>query len=272
MSLSHRFVFALAVMLAPAAAQATTTYYQQVFPPPTSGSTIPPWSINMIGGFQGTFSGSFDPGGLRDATSNLPIGRTGPGDAAGTAVFTGIGGAVTQNLRAFYTVDGQPGDHFSSFEPGVDCVNCYLNIWANRQAGGADDVGYFIVGQINNTNTFDWYVSSTPMATPVPNGGVTYQEESLAFNPSAANWNKLTISPTNAVAPIVGPASAIPAGTIDGVGVLMSVTSPAGDFSSWNFSDYRITCGGPAVLVPEPASLVLMACGGLALLWFRRAK
>jgi hypothetical protein len=86
------------------------------------------------------------------------------------------------------------------------------------------------------------------------------------------------MAPSTSVAPVIGAPAVFPAGTIDGVGVLMSVTSgdatSTDQYSSWDFADYRISCGGPVSpnVVPEPASVVLMACGGLALLWFRRGK
>jgi hypothetical protein len=280
MSLRQGFVFSLAavvgVVLIPAVAPAATTLlYKQVFPPPVSGSTIPPWSIDMVGGFQGTYTG-FDATGEHDASTGMPIGRTGPADTLGTALFTGIGGPVTANLRGFFTVDGQPNDTFASFDPTVDCKDCYFNIWARRTGGGLNDTAYFVAGQIDsNTNAMQWYVSTTPMADPVSNGGSAFDLRSLKFDPSAGNWNKLTMAPSTTIAPVLsgGPTS-FPAGSIDGVGVLMSVTSAAtGDqFSSWDFSDYRISCGGPVSpnVVPEPASVVLMACGGLALLWFRK--
>src|SRR5262245_20664327 len=80
--------------------QAAVLKYQQDFsnPAPPQSGAILPWSINMIGGFEGTYSGSFDPMGLRDAATNAPL----PGN---TGVYAGIGGAVTGNLRLFYTVD-----------------------------------------------------------------------------------------------------------------------------------------------------------------------
>ena len=82
---------------------AAVLLYQQVFnpPPPDTSPAIGPWSLNAIGGYSGTYSGGFDANGLRDAATNAPIGRTGPADTAGTAVYTGVGGPVTNNLRAF---------------------------------------------------------------------------------------------------------------------------------------------------------------------------
>jgi hypothetical protein len=262
-----------AVVAAPSASQATVLLYQQVFNPPAAGQSgaILPWSINMIGGFEGTYSGSFDPGGLVDSPSGAPIGRTGPSDPAGTAVYTGIGGAVTGNLRAFYTQAGQAGDTFATIDPSLH-PNLTFNIWANLQSGGANDFGSFIFeGQSGGSRgPKQWYASTSPMAAPTVSAA-QFNLRSLLYNPAAGNWNLLTLDPANAVAPVLGGAAgAIPAGTqIIGVGVLHSVTNPASDFSSWNYADYRITDGA---ITPEPASIVLWACGSVALFWFRRMK
>jgi PEP-CTERM motif len=259
----------VAMAFATSASQATLLY-QQVFNPPAAGQSgaILPWSINMIGGFEGTYSGSFDPGGLVDSPSLAPIGRTGPSDTAGTALYTGIGGAVTGNLRAFYTQVGQAGDTFAAINPALHPTLTF-NIWANLQGGGANDFGSFMFeGQTGGgRGPKQWYASTTPM-TPPTVSGAQFNLESLLYSSAAGNWNLVTLDPANAVAPILGGAAgAIPAGTqIIGVGVLHSVTNPASDFSSWNYADYRIT------EVPEPASIVMLAFGSLALLLFRRAK
>jgi PEP-CTERM motif len=260
-----------AIAAAPSASQAALLY-EQVFNPPAAGQSgaILPWSINMIGGFEGTYDGGFAsanvPPGLVDADTNAPIGRTGPADLAGTALYTGIGGAVTGDLRAFYTVDGQGG--FSAVDPATT-PGLTFGIWANLQGGGASDFGSFIFeGQTGgNRGPKQWYASTSPMAAPTATGA-GFNHRTLLYNGAAGNWNLLTLDGTNAVAPILGGAAgAIPAGTqIIGVGVLHSVTNPAGDFSSWNYSNYQLT------QVPEPASLVLMACAGIALVGFGRCK
>jgi hypothetical protein len=276
MSLRHRFVIALSVLagiaLAASVGRASSLLYQQVFnpPPPDSSPNIGPWNVDAPGGYNGTYSGSFDPGGMRDSATNFPIGRTGPSDTAGTAVYTGIGGAVTANLRAFYTVNGVAG--YSTVDPALN-PNLYFNIWANTQGGGADDHGYFIFeGQSGGSHgPTQWYVATSPMATPTQNQGALMDERSLLYDPSAGNWNLLTIDSTGTTSPVVGGAATIPAGTkLLGVGILQSVTNPANDYSSWNFADYRLTAGGPAQLVPEPASLTLLALGCLALFGIRK--
>jgi hypothetical protein len=239
-------------------ARAAVLLYQQDFsvPAPPQNGAILPWSINMIGGFSGTYSGSFDPMGLRDAATNLPI----PGN---TGVFTGIGGPVTGDLRMFYTVDGQA--NFTSFDPAT-CPGCTFNVYANLQGGGVDDFGRFAIlaGGPGARDPVAWYVSTSPMAAPTSSGAL-FDLRSLPYNPAAGNWNNLTIDPTNAVAPAVGgPAGSLAGLFIKGVGVLHSVTNPANDFSSWNYADYTITC------IPEPTSLLIVVIGATAFTAVRR--
>jgi hypothetical protein len=247
----------LAVSCMACDAQAATLYEQSFADPaPPQSGAILPWSINMIGGFLGTYSGDFDPMGLRDAATMQPI-------SGNTGVYTGIGGPVTNDLRLFYTVDGQAG--FTAFDPAT-CPGCTFNIYANLQSGGVDDVGYFAIqaGGPAPRDPVAWYVSTTPMAMPTSSAAL-FDLRSLVYDPAAGNWNNLTVDPTNAVAPVVGGPSGSLAGLfIKGVGVLHSVTSPDGDFSSWNYAGYSIT------FIPEPATFVSLAIALAGLLIFRR--
>jgi hypothetical protein len=237
--------------------QAAMVLYEQTFadPAPPQNGAILPWSVNMIGGFQGTYSGSFDAMGLRDAVTDQPI-------KGNTGVFTGIGGPVTNDLRLFYTIDGQAG--FTAFDPAT-CPGLTFNIYANTQGGGVDDVGRFAVfaGGPGPRDPANWYVSTTPMGMPTQNQGALFDLRSLLYNPAAGNWNNLTVDTANAVAPVVGgPAGSLAGLYIRGVGVLHSVTNPEGDFSSWNYAYYHITC------IPEPTTIVLLAivlAGGLTM-------
>jgi hypothetical protein len=68
------------------------------------------------------------------------------------------------------------------------------------------------------------------------------------FNPSAGNWNSLTLGTPG----IGAPAGDLSGLLITGVGVVQSLTNPTGDFSSWNYADYRIFS------VPEPAAVALL--------------
>jgi hypothetical protein len=273
-----RIAAIVAIGISASTAHSAVQLYQQVFNPPAPDSTpeIGPWSKNAIGGFNGTYSGAFAATGLIDANGGAPIGRVDALDTAGTAVYTGIGGPVTGDLRAFYTVDGQAG--FTLIDPAA-YPNLNFNIWANLQAGGAEDFGRFIFqGQTGgNRGPKQWYVSTAPMAMPTVSGEF-FNLRSLLYNPAAGNWDLLTLDATNTVAPVVGgPAGALPGDTkITGVGVLHSVTNPAPlpDFSnpdafgSWNYADYRITDGA----IPEPTALLLLTLAAPAAIAVRRRK
>jgi hypothetical protein len=85
----------------------------------------------------------------------------------------------------------------------------------------------------------------------------------------------MTVDPTNTVAPVVGgPAGSLAGLVIKGVGILQSVTSPAPlpdfsnptAFSSWNYADYKVTCG----IIPEPTTFVSLAIALGGALVFRR--
>jgi hypothetical protein len=203
--------------------------------------------------------------GLRDAATNQPIGGNNVpmgGTDPGTALYTGTGGPVTNDLRAFYTVDGVAG--FTTVDPATCPNNLYFNIWAHTQGGGADDHGYFIVhAGPGGRDPSKWYIATSPMATPTQNHGPLFDWRSLLYDPTPGHWNDLTIDPTNTVAPTIGgPAADLTGLKITGVGVLQSVTNPANDFSSWNYADYRITCGA----IPEPGTLMLVVIGATAVL------
>ena len=272
----HRMFIAAALVIgciATGAQGAATLLYEQTFNPPDphpgqSGSILP-WSINMIGGFEGTYNFDFAaPDVLRDADSTQPINGN-------TGVYTGIGGPITGDNRLFYTVDGQAG--YSTIDPATCPNGCYFNVFANTQQGGADDHGYFVINAgLGGRNPSKWYISATPMASPTVNQGSTMNLRSLLYNPAAGNWNNLTVDPTNTVAPVIGgPAGSLAGLLLTGVGVLQSVTNPAPNadfsndaFSSWNYADYRITCGA----VPEPSTILMLALAAPVALMFRRRK
>ncbi len=279
MNCYRTFVAALLAvgLLASSASAAPMLLYEQTFNPPPGGQSgeILPWSVNMVGGFLGTFNYDFAlPDVLRDANSGQPINGN-------TGVYTGIGDSVggpgiTNNMRLMYTVDGQAD--FETINP-ADCPDdLYLNVFANTQAGGADDFGYFVVqAGPGGRDPSQWYISKTPMAAPTVNEGTAMNLRSLLYNPAAGNWENLTVDTTNATAPVnTGGSPDLSGLLITGVGVLMSVTNPAPledfsnatAFSSWNFADYRITCG----IVPEPSALLLLVLSIPAGLLVRRKK
>jgi hypothetical protein len=267
-------------------AHAVPLIYEQTFsnpaPPQSTITAGSGWTVDApynggFGGasFNGTYSGNFAPGNaLYDNVTNpnftFPINGN-------TGVFIGRGGALNAVPGIFYTTDGVAG--FTEFDPAT-CQNCTFSVYANTQAGGADDHGYFAI-QAGTTGRFgvtNWYISSTPMAAPTVNGGNFMDLRTLLFNPAVGNWNNLTVDPTGAADPVIGsPAGSLAGLHITGVGIVQQLTNPAPDanftndaFSSWNYADYRITCGSP--VVPEPSTILMLALAAPVALRFRRRK
>lgn len=237
------------------------TLYEQTFNPPNdpngySGAIQDSgWVVEPLA-YQGTYSGNFAPlNALFDARTGQPINGN-------TGVFIGTGGPVTQARGMFYTTDGSGG--YSTIDP-AQCERLLLSIYANTQGGGADDLGYFAV-QLGDgdprTGDEAWYISSTAMIPPTQNQGNLMNRRVLEYDPSPGNWTNLTLGPPTPGAP-AGDLSGL---LITGVGIVLSVTNGDGDFSSWNYADYRIHC------VPEPSALALLAIMATICSVLRRRK
>lgn len=148
------------------------------------------------------------------------------------AVWSWHGSAATE---AFYTtVEHDAG--FTSFEPGgVDGLT--FGVDNQSQFNGTDTVGYFAV-QLDGS---DWFVSATPVGAPTEE----WQTHEMAFDPTAANWNTLTVSgtgTTNAGATIGAPAGSDLAGTVTGGGFVVTRTGSA----TQNFDNLTLFGGASA--------------------------
>ena len=120
----------------------------------------------------------------------------------GTAVFTGIGGPVTNDLRLFYTVDRLPTRRRSI---PTTCPGCTLNVYANLQGGGANDVGYFAVHRGARRSRPVCLVCVYHADGGADHfQGALFNLRSLLTTLQFGNWNNLTVDPTNTVAPVVG--------------------------------------------------------------------
>jgi hypothetical protein len=227
------------------------------------------WSVQLFpsGGYSGTYTGGWNGDGtpvLSDAATGDPIG----GAAPGTAVYIGVGGPVAGVLGSFYVTEGSGG--FENIDPAT-CERLILSVYANLQAGGGDDYGYFAVrmGDFDPRTADDaWYIASSPMAAPTTSAEF-FDLRRLVFDPSPGNWLPMSLGSPITIGP--GPVD-LSGLQITGVGIVQQLTNPAPlpdfsnpeAFSSWNYSDYQINC------VPEPAALVLLAVAAPAWLVLRR--
>jgi hypothetical protein len=244
--------------------------YEQSFPTPgpDDGAIADfGWSVDLFptGGFSGTYDGTFDPYGLRVAANDQKINGN-SGVYIGVGSFPG-GPPIMSELGMFSVTDGSGG--FTTIDPAA-CEELLLTVFANLQAGGVDDYGYFSV-QLGDGDprTADeaWYISSSPMAAPTASG-VAFDFRSLVYDPAPGNWNALSLGPVA----IGAPAGDLSGLLITGVGVVQQISNPpplpdysnADAYGSWNYADYRIFCA------PEPTGLVLLVLAAPAALAFRR--
>ena len=218
------------------------------------------WSVDAPAGwYSGSFSGSYNPLGMRDVATGEPINGN-------SAVYIGSGGPITGALGMFFTTEGN-GGLTDPIDPSL-CDRCLLTVYEKPGGnGGTDDLGYFAVrvrdGADDRADSF-WYIATDPMAPPTGGDGAQFDFRSLDFH--TASWDNFAVDETGAVAPVRGSTvGTLPAGlVINGVGVVSSLTNGANDFTGLDYADYRILC------VPEPASVVLVACAMGFLLCSRR--
>jgi hypothetical protein len=242
-------------------AQASVLYEQTFFNPGGVGD-LPlsdyGWFVDAPGWYSGSYSGTYDPAGLRDAATNTPFNGN-------SAIYLGSGGPITDVLGLTYTTEGNGGLD-NPIDP-AQCDRCLLTAYTQPGPNGAaDDLGYFAVrvrdGADERADSF-WYIATSPMATPTSTNTL-FDFRTLDFH--TASWDELTVDETGAAAPVRGATVGIlPAGlVINGVGIASSLTNPENDFSGLNYADYRILC------VPEPTSALLVVCAMTFLFCSRR--
>ena len=269
-----RFLFVIGVVASASLAQAQVLYEQTFLHPGMGAGDLPlttyGWTTAAPGGYSGSYSGDFDPMGLRWVATNDPINGN-------SAAYVGTGGPVDDLLVMIFTTEGAANN--GGFDNSIDpsqCLQCYLTTFVQPGPNGADeDFSYFAVrvrdGADERAESF-WYIATDPMETPTATGAL-FNYRVLDFH--TASWDDLTVDETGATNPTRGATvGVLPAGlVINGVGLVSSLTNPAPNmdfsnpeaFGGFNYADYRILC------VPEPTSVAL-AVFAMGVLFCMRRK
>ena len=92
------------------------------------------------------------------------------------------------------------------------------------------NVTAYVAVQLNGAN---WYVAATALPVPTATASGTYATYTMAFDPTAANWNNLTINANNAT---IGAAAAGNLnGVMTGAGLVFATVGAGGTFDFDNF-------------------------------------
>ena len=171
---------------------------------------------------------------------------------AGIIYTTDGAGSGTNGTAAFTSID-------PSTSPGLTFGVYSQSSNPNNVAGQVSN--YFAV-QIGGGN---WYVSTAPLTNTVTAAN-TFALSSLVFNPAAGNWNNLTILGSgNPGITVGGPAGALPAGNITGIGIVQTFAATLSGTPGFNYQNLRITkttaARGPVLrrssMAPGAARLIM---------------
>jgi hypothetical protein len=156
-----------------------------------------------------------------------------------------VSSSIASDAAIIYTTDGAGSGTngtaaFTAFDPSTN-AGLAFNVFS--QTSNPNNV----VGQVSNYFAIqiggNWYVSTTPMTNTVTSGN-TFALNSLVFNPAAGNWNNLTLSGPPIV--VGGPAGALPAGLITGIGIVQTWAAALNGTPGFNYQNYRLTRTYPA--------------------------
>ena len=200
--------------------------YSEVFPfvGPVTGN----YSISSIGWAEAVPGTPF-PIFYRRGT----VGTTSQGDGA---AFAFLGSA---NTTIYYTTTAT--DHNQS---GLPFPNINLASYAGSLGFSVDiaptsnpsNVTAYVAIQLNGAN---WYVATTALPVPTATASGTYATYTMAFDPTAANWNNLTINANNAT--IGAAAAGNLSGVMTGAGLVFATVGAGGTF---DFDNFQITGTG----------------------------
>lgn len=179
--------------------------------------------------------------------------QTGGGDGA---VYNYESSAVTTAFYATTVSDsGASGLPFPTIGiAGASGLTFAVDIAPTSQP---TNVTAFLAVQINGSA---WYVSSTNLPVDTSAATATYTTVSQSFSPTAANWDNLTFSATDAT--IGGTVGSNLSGNITGAGLVFNITGTGGNF---NFENFQIT--GTGVANPGSISVGISTATTLTLNW-----
>jgi hypothetical protein len=224
------------VALAPA--QVAQLLYEQDFGAAYAATGNPvAGTLQSIGwtGLGGQYTGTYNQGGASfDIVSGIALSNrpcyvsSSVGSDAAIIYTTNGAGSGTNGTAAFTSLDPSTnaGLAFNVFSQTSN---------PNNVAGQVSN--YFAI-QIGG----NWYVSMTPMTNTVTAGN-TFALNTLVFNPAAGNWNNLTLSGPPIV--VGGPAGALPAGPITGIGIVQTWAASLNGTPGFNYQNYRLTRNYP---------------------------
>jgi hypothetical protein len=155
------------------------------------------------------------------------------------AVFAYYGSPATTVYYATTATDtNQSGLPFPNIDLAAYGNSLSFSVQIAPQSSASNVTAYVAV-QLNNMNTTNWYVSSSPL--PVVNipDSTTFSGYTMAFDPAAANWNNLTVTTSGGI--IGSAAISNLKGIMTGAGLVFITTGTGGTF---NFTDFAINGTG----------------------------
>jgi hypothetical protein len=230
-----------------------------IFPPTTLTVTNP--SVGLIYSesfpFVGPLAGNYpiSSAGWVEAVSGTPnaLYQTSGSDGA---VFAYFGTPATTVYYATSLTDtNQAGLPFPSINLAAYGNPSSLNFSVDiaPSSSSSNVTAYFAV-QLNGAN---WYVATSPLPVPTATDSPTFSTYYTVFNPAAANWNNLTVSPSGGI--IGSPAASDLKGVMTGAGLVFVYMGGGGDF---NFDNFVISGTGVGGINVGP-----LASGSMNLSW-----
>lgn len=190
-----------------------------------AGGNYPIGSIGWVAALSGSTSTVFRRG---------TAGNTDQGDGA---VFAFLGSAGTTVYYATTTSDtNQAGLPFPNINlSSYSVLNFSVDIAPN--SASSTNVTAYLAVQLNGTS---WYVAANPLLGPNAASNSVYSTYSTAFDPTAALWKNLTVTPGTG-GTIGSTAASKLSGVMTGAGLVFVTVNNGGTF---NFDNFGITGTG----------------------------